>query len=316
VSESRPLLIVNPKAGTGRAGQAFAEARRVIERELGEVDVVYTERPRHATELAREAAMAKRATVVAVGGDGSIHEVVSGLMQARDEGFAETRLGLLGLGTGGDFRKTFGFEHRLSAYVAALADGQTKRIDVGRFRCEHADDGSPVEGYFANILSLGMGGLVDRYVHRTSRWLGGSAGYFVASARSLLEYTPARFEVRYELDDGEKRELVKSRMIAVCNGQYFGSGMHVAPMADASDGVFEVVDLGAASRLRFALDSSAIYTAKHLQSADVRHFRCRKIRFEPLDDTRTYLDVDGEALGRLPLEVEVVPSALELFVPS
>ncbi len=315
MSATRPLLIVNPKAGTGRAGESFALARRVIEAELGEVDVVYTERPKHATELAQQAARERRRTVVAVGGDGSIHEVVSGLMQARAEGHAETRLGLLGLGTGGDFRKSFGFEHKLSAYVAALADGQTKRIDVGKFSCAHADDGARVEGYFANILSIGMGGLVDRYVHSTSRWLGGSAGYFIASARSLLEYTPARLELRYELDEGEVREQVKSRMLAVCNGQYFGSGMHVAPMADTGDGVFEVVDLGAASRLRFAMSSSAIYTAKHLSSPDVRHFRCRRIRVETLESAPTYLDVDGEALGRLPVDIEIVPGALELFVP-
>src|SRR5207244_3327252 len=101
VAPMKPLLIVNPRSGGGRTGSAFESMRPVVERALGEVDVAMTERPRHAVDLAREAAQAGRETVVAVGGDGSIHEIVNGLMQARELGANWTRLGILGQGTGG-----------------------------------------------------------------------------------------------------------------------------------------------------------------------------------------------------------------------
>jgi YegS/Rv2252/BmrU family lipid kinase len=317
VSQDKPYLVVNPRSGGGRTGELFEAMRRPIERALGEVEVAFTERPRHAVELAREAALAGRRTVVAVGGDGSIHEVVNGLMQARDEGANTTRLGLVGMGTGGDFRKTLGIEHRLDRYCAAIAGGRTRAIDVGRF--SYADDaGAPAHAFFVNILSLGVGGLVDRYVADTSKALGGTVAYFAASLRGLVESALGQLECTIERDGETRTETIVTRSMAVCNGRYFGSGMHVAPMAEPDDGLFDVVDLGGASRLRFATLSSSIYSGTHLSRPGVRHFRCRKLTARLVNEDaadRFLLDVDGEPFGRLPVEIEVVPGALEVLVP-
>lgn len=317
VSNDKPYLVVNPRAGGGRTGKLFEAMRRPIERALGEVEVAFTERARHASELARDAALAGRTTVVAVGGDGSVHEVVNGLMQAAEQGAKGTRLGIIGMGTGGDFRKTLGLEHRLDHYCAAIVGGRTRAIDVGRFG--YADDaGAPAHAWFVNILSLGMGGLVDRYVAETTKALGGTVAYYVASVRGLVESGLGRLECTVELD-GETRtvELV-TRSLAVCNGRYFGSGMHVAPMAQPDDGLFEVIDLGGTSRLRFATLSSSIYAGTHLKHAEVKHFRCRKLTARLLNDDvadKFLLDVDGEPFGRLPVEIEVVRRAIEVLVP-
>src|SRR5262245_19742066 len=184
-----PLLIVNPGSGGGRTGRVFEQMRGPIERALGPVEVAFTERPRHAVDIARDATIEGRETVVAVGGDGSIHEVVTGLMQARERGQSATKLGIIGQGTGGDFRRTLGLEHRLDRYCAAIAEGKTRRIDVGRF--SHASADNDLDGahaaWFVNILSIGIGGLVDRYVAETSKALGGTVAYFAASLRGLID---------------------------------------------------------------------------------------------------------------------------------
>ena len=108
-------------------------------------------------------------------------------------------------------------------------------------------------------------------------------------------------------------------MIAVCNGRFFGSGMKVAPMAEPDDGVFEIVSLGAASKLRFAIESSTrIYSGDHIGKEGIVHLRCDKIRVELVNtavDARFLLDVDGEPLGRLPMDIEMVPGAIEVLVP-
>lgn len=110
-----------------------------------------------------------------------------------------------------------------------------------------------------------------------------------------------------------------SRQLSICNGQFFGSGMHVAPMATLDDGIFEVVDLGDAPMLKFALDSGAIYSGKHMQNPKTTHLRAQKLRLDLLDDRledRFLLDVDGEPLGRLPIQVEAMPGALEVLSPA
>jgi YegS/Rv2252/BmrU family lipid kinase len=317
-----PLLIVNPRSGGGRTGSMFDKMRGPIERALGPVDVALTERSRHAVEIAREAALAGRETVVAVGGDGSVHEVVSGLMEAREQrGDAPltTRLGIIGQGTGGDFRKTLGIEHRLDRYCEVIAAGRSRPIDVGRFTYV-SHDGRSERGFFVNILSIGMGGLVDQYVAEMGKHLGGTAAYFFASLRAVFKNEVGVVRCSMRTGGGELREQVLStRVLAICNGRFFGSGMHAAPMAQPDDGVFEIIDLGSAPRLKFMLSSSKIYDGSHMKSPDVRHFRCDHIEVKLINEAvsdKFLLDVDGEPLGKLPITVDLIPNAIEVLAPS
>lgn len=317
-SDKRPLLIVNPRSGGGRTGRVFDQMRAPIERALGKFDAIFTERGRHAVEIARVAAQEGVPIVVAVGGDGSIHEVVNGLMEAREKGANATRLGIIGQGTGGDFRRTLGLEHRLDRYVAAIAGGKTRKIDVGRFTYM-GHDRTPGSAYFVNILSVGLGGLVDRLVADASRGLGGSFAYFTSSLRGLVESRLGVCQCTIHYKGETREEEITTRSLAICNGRYFGSGMMVAPMAEPDDGAFDVVDLGKASKVRFAMvSSSRIYKGEHIGHPDVRHFKCDKIEMvlknQDVAD-KFLLDVDGEPLGRLPLSIEVVPGAIEVLVP-
>jgi len=315
----KPLFIVNPRAGGGQTGRAIEGLLDVARKSLGDIDVSPTERPRHATDLAREAALAGREVVVAVGGDGSIHEVANGLMQAREQGATATSLGIVGQGTGGDFRKALGIEHRLDRYLATIASGVARPIDVGHFAYV-THDGREAEGYFVNILSVGMGGLVDAYVAQTTKAFGGTIAYFAASARAMVDSQLARLAITARDPSGQTRELeVDSRMLAICNGQFFGSGMHVAPMASLVDGKLDVVSIGGASLLSFARASGRIYSGRHLTEPGVEHFRCDRLTIELLggaDRALFCLDVDGEPLGRLPITVRVLPAALPVLLPA
>ncbi len=311
MSTLRPLVIVNPHSGGGRAGRTFPGVRTALERRLGDVDVVFTAQPEHAIDLARDAARAGTRLLVAVGGDGTLHEVANGVLDAGAQGAA---VGYVGQGTGGDFRRTLGLEHALDAYVDAIASGRERRVDVGRLRYR-ARDGSTRSRWFVNILSAGMGGLVDRYVSETTKALGGKAAYFWASARALVRCRRGRLRCQVSLAGDRHERQLDTYMIAICNGRYFGSGMHVAPMARPDDGRFEVVSMDAPGKLAFAAVSQRIYDGAHLSSPGVQHFACDRIAID-LDNEPArpvfLLDVDGEPLGGLPLEVELVPGALAL----
>jgi diacylglycerol kinase (ATP) len=329
----KPLLVVNPRSGGGATGRTFAAMRGTIERALGKVEVVMTEHAGHAIDLAREGAIAGHPLVIAIGGDGTIHEVVNGLLQAKTRtrvGAADatgwlgqspktagygtkaesTELAIIGQGTGGDFKRTLGLEHRLDRYVDTIASGRRRTIDVGKFV-----GGGKSSHYFVNILSVGMGGLVDRYVADAPRVFGGKAAYFGASLKALLNARLGNVRVTVTNDGTTEEQVVRSFMIAICNGKYFGGGMKVAPMAELDDGKLELVALGATSKLGFAMTSGSIYSGAHMGQAGTVHLRGQKFRLELVNDDAKnvyLLDVDGEPMGGLPLEVEIVPKALVL----
>jgi diacylglycerol kinase (ATP) len=303
-----PLVIVNPRAGAGRSGRAFDSVRRGLERKLAHVDVAFTTHPGHAIELARDGVRDGRSLLVAVGGDGTLHEVANGLLDAG----GGAALGFVAQGTGGDFRRTLGIPHRLDAYVDAIAEGRDRPIDAGRLRYR-APDGAERSRWFVNIVSAGMGGLVDRYVAEGSRALGGSAAYFLAGVRALVQCQRARLRCSVGLGGERSERRIDSFMIAICNGAYFGGGMHVAPMAVPDDGRFDVVSMDATSKIAFAAVSRRIYAGRHLSAPGVQHFTCDRVAID-LESERArdvfLLDVDGEPLGGLPIDVELVPRAL------
>ena len=309
----KPLVILNPHSQGGKTGEQAGELARVIERYVGALEVALTEAPRHAVALAEEAARDRRSTVIAVGGDGTIHEVANGLMRAGLPANELPKLGVVGQGTGGDFRKTLEIEHRLDRYCEAIVRGVTRSVDVGRFSYR-SKAGTEEEAYFINILSVGMGGLVDEYVAGSQ--MSGTMAYFGASARALMKSEVGILDcVVHRAGEVEERRIV-TRQVAICNGRFFGGGMEVAPMAVATDGLFDVVSLGAASRLKFAIGSLAIYSGSHIDKPDVEVFRCDRIdiTLQNVDIQDIFpLDVDGEPLGTLPISIQLVPGAIQVY---
>lgn len=312
----RPLLVVNPASGGGRTGKTFESLRATIQASLGDVTVAFTERRGHAIELARKGVRDGHPLVIAVGGDGTFHEVVNGVLDEAEAGGSKVQVGLIAQGTGGDFRKSLGLEHRLDHYLAALASGRTRAIDVGRVTYRDRD-GSDKKRWFVNILSAGMGGLVDKYVAEAPSFLGGKAAYYAASLGALIKTREGRVRAKLTLDGASSERRVRSFMIAVCNGQYFGGGMQVAPMAKVDDGRFEVVSMGAASKLAFLAYSNKIYSGGHLREPGVEHFACEALELDlENDDVRDVFlnDIDGEPLGGLPLRIEMHHGALTVRV--
>jgi diacylglycerol kinase (ATP) len=311
VSRLPPLLVANPLSGGGRAGRTLGDIHAVVERRLGPVDLALTSRPGHGIDLARDGVREGRTVVIALGGDGTLHEVANGVL---DAGGGAT-VGYIGQGTGGDFARTLGMRHRLDAYVETIASGRERSIDVGKLRYR-ALDGETRTRWFVNILSAGMSGLADRYVSETTKAVGGTAAYFLASLRALAACRRGRLCCNVSLRDQRSERAISTYMIAICNGRYFGAGMQVAPMAAPDDGRFEVVSMDAASKLAFVVYSRRIYAGTHLSTPGVQHFSCDRIAMDlENEDARGVflLDVDGEPVGGLPVEVELVPKALRVL---
>ncbi len=325
----RPLVIANPSAGRGRTGRDLSHLVSALRDALGELDVVTTAGARQATELAAAAVGERRPLVVSLGGDGTLHEVVNGLMQARGalpgapvEAAALPALGVIATGTGGDFGRALGIAARVEDYLAALAGGHERALDVGLARFAGAD-GAPLERYWINVLSAGVGGLVDRYAAGAPAVLGGRIAYAQAALRGIVMCRRVRLRCRVALPDGAASErLLDSHAVAICNGTTFGGGMRIAPMARPDDGLLEVIAFETRTRWRLMGRFLTVYAGTHTSEPGVHHFTCRALRLEPLDPPARPprggvfpLDVDGEALGDVPLDVSLIGHALRVRAP-
>lgn len=304
-------MIVNPRASGSRTGRAFAGLEATARRALGPLDTCVTERRGHAVELARAAAEEGRPLIVAVGGDGTLSEVVNGVLGSRRP---EAAVGFIAQGTGGDFPRSLAIGSDPTACLEAIASGRERCVDVGLLTFRETDGGTG-QRYFLNIVSAGLGGLVDRYIAATPAWLGGRLGYYMAALRAIWLCPEAQLRCRLTLDTGPEEHRLRARVVAVCNGGSFGSGMLMAPMAKVDDGVLELISVTQPTRLHMLVRSRTIYDGSHLRLRGVEHLRCRRVELDVEDEAvRPHypLDVDGEALGLLPMAAEVVPRALVL----
>ena len=320
-------MIANPAAGRGRTGRDLSRLVAAVRGALGEADVVETGRRGDAAELAVAAVRDGRPLVVGLGGDGTLGEIVNGMLRAGyqgDGGRALPALGIVGTGTGGDFGRSLGIPHELGAYLAALRDGADRAVDVGRARFNGLD-GRPVERYWLNVLSAGIGGLVDRYTAAAPAFLGGRLAYAQATLRAIVTCRRVRLDCSYVDADGERHELpLDAHAVAVCNGRAFGGGMNIAPMARLDDGLLEVIAFQTETRWRLVRRFGTVYAGTHLLETGVTHFRCREIELRPAGPPAGRrpraglfpLDVDGDALGDVPVAIGIARAALRVRAPA
>ncbi len=302
----RAYIIVNPKAGNGRAGRTWPTCAHILKEVLGEeFEVHFTQRPGHAGELAQLAAAQGFEVVVAAGGDGTVNEVVNGLGEA----LARTRLGIISLGSGRDLVRTLGIPTDIRLAVHTLTAGAVRCIDLGRASfVDH--QGRQTQRLFVNVGDVGFSGAVVARVNRGGKALGGFLSYLGGLVSTLATYSNKLVHLTIdELID----EIVVVNAVVVANGQYFGSGMWVAPQARADDGLFEVAVIGDVGRLEVIGNVPRLYRGTLAEHPKVRYFRGRRVKVTSGD--QVLLDLDGEQPGRVPVTFDILPQALTCLVP-
>lgn len=308
----RTVLIVNPKSQGGRLGKRWIEIADTIGRAFP-FDAAITEGPGDATRLTREALRGGAERVVAIGGDGTINEVVNGFFDDEGKPIApEASFAVIPYGTGGDFRRTVQMPTELVEAAKVIAANHRRKIDVGRLAFT-ATGGARAVRMFANIASFGVSGVVDRMVNESQKKLGRLA-FAVATARATWSYKNQRVQLVF---DGADRVEATINTVAVANGRYFGGAMMVAPNAELDDGLFDVIAMGDFGFGDLLKSGRRLYQGTHLTMDKVTARRARVVEAEPIDPGAVIeLDVDGENPGRLPARFELVPSALTIVVPG
>jgi YegS/Rv2252/BmrU family lipid kinase len=304
-------VIVNPTSQNGATGRRWPELRAALDRVLDRWDNQFTLARGDATRLAKKAIDDGYEMIVCVGGDGTMQEVVTGLVNEEQQLIKkDIVLASVRQGTGGDFARYLGLSGKLPECVQHLAGTNTRPCDLGTIEYL-AHDGQTKRAAFLNIASFGLSGVVDDKVNNTSKALGGTISFFYGLSRALVAYKPQA--VKISVDD---QPFYEGPMVtcAMANGQYFGGGMRIASRAELDDGALDVV-VQTRSGLREIASVGDLYSGKVADWASVRYTKGRVVRAEPLAPSeRVLLDVDGEQPGMLPATVRVIPSAVRLKI--
>jgi diacylglycerol kinase (ATP) len=293
----RVALIVNPTSGKG-VGRAMGDETRRLLLEAGHdvVDVSGSDYQQARTR-AREAVADGVGTVVVVGGDGMVHLGVNLCAGTT------SRLAVVAAGTGNDFARNLGLPVRdPRGAVALLADGRTRKIDLGR-----VTHGVAGETWFGGVLGAGFDAVVNARAQRMT-WPRGQMRYNLAVMRELPVFRPIPYAVEL---DGHRLET-RAMLVAVANTTSFGGGMRVCPDADVTDGLFDVMIVHALSIPSFLRVFPKVYSGTHTTHPAVEIHRARRVRLEA---SGIHSQADGETFADLPIDAEVVPGALRVVAP-
>jgi YegS/Rv2252/BmrU family lipid kinase len=320
-----PLVVIaNPRSGRWKARAHLAGIERILTDAGLSYRIVRTTHPGHATEAARDALDRGERYLVAVGGDGTVHEVLNGMI-AGDRPVAEDAvLGVVSAGSGCDFARSFGLPGDAVEAARHLAGDDVRLIDVGKvtFRPGPAPGPGPgprpsrgsgsgsgsaeVTRYFANIAEAGLGGAVVSRTRRLPGFLGG-AKYFCGFWLTLPGFGPRT--VRLDADGQEFAGRAFNVVVANC--RFYGGGMQISPKSDPCDGALEVLVMTGPKSDAFTT-LPKVYRGTHLPHRNIAELRATRVRIEA--DPALEIEADGEILGTTPATFEVIPRAIRVKV--
>ncbi len=311
IALSKTAVILNPNAAGGRSIKQLPRIVRELDQWLDHpAKILVTEYPNHATELTKQALDQGCNLIVAVGGDGTANEVVNGWFNEDDQPIhPEAQLGFIPIGTGGDLRRTLEIPNKIDLASRLISCGHSRKIDVAKVSLL-SHEGRPLSRYFVNVVSFGMGGEVSVRAKNFISKMSGKLAFLYATAAVFLTYRGKRVHVTLDNDRESSLDLVVTN-VAIGNGRYHGGGMQPCPQALMDDGLLEVTTIRQLTTCEFIKDLPILYSDDVYRHPKIDHYRVTKLRAESEDVTR--VEVDGEALGRLPLEIEILPARLPVL---
>jgi diacylglycerol kinase (ATP) len=293
--------IVNPAAGSGRAGKRWPGYSRSLVAAGFTIQAHVTTGPGDATVMARQLAEQGAETILCVGGDGTTNEVVNGLIAEDLPVNPHTRLAVIPCGTGKDFARTLG-TRTVQATIQALHAGSSALVDVGRIQYLDSRTGHLETRYFANVADTGIGAATAARINASSKALGGLVSYLKGAVHSIVVYQP--WDVTVEVD-GALLYSGDAGMVVFANGRYFAGGMLVAPDASLCDGQLDMFVLELLPR---------VYRGKHIGRPGVRHVRGASATVR--SSAAMLVEMDGEQTGVAPITVSVARQALRVVGAS
>lgn len=296
------FIIANPAAGNGRVGRQWPHIEQLLQ-ELGfSYTVQFTKHRGHAVRLVDDAVLKGHRHIMGLGGDGTNHELVNGIMTQPHAPSTDIHYALLPIGTGNDWARTYQIPHDPRERLQQLLTGKTALQDVGKVR--YQADGQTLERYFANVAGMAYDAFLVKKLDRHR--LVSHLQYLLMVGRYLFEYRLLPARLRYV--DQMVEDFFYTINIGIC--PYSGGGMRLVPHAVPDDGLLAVTFARRLPKWEVLWQTPRFYNGTILEHPRISGFQTRRLVVEHMGDTPTLLEADGEFLGETPAEFSVLEKAL------
>jgi diacylglycerol kinase family enzyme len=246
---------------------------------------------------------------LAVGGDGTNHEVINGIIRQQTCPSTEITYGLIPIGTGNDWRRAYRIPGNIKTWISQIAQEKTVLQDIGRIT--YHLDGHKHSRYFTNVAGLAYDGFIARYISEKPARASNKFGYLFAVFKSLQQYKLQK--ARIEFENIRIEESCYTINAGIC--PYSGGGMRIVPHARPDDGLLALTIAGPLSKLGVLLNTPRFYNGHLDRHPKVDLFQTQQIKVTSLDERPIPVEADGEFLGYTPVEIEILPKILQVIVP-
>jgi YegS/Rv2252/BmrU family lipid kinase len=300
------LVIINPNAGRRKGERDWDQIRALLIHHNFDFQVVFTEQPRHAIQIARQYIEAGFLKIIVVGGDGTLNEVINGLFLQSKYPTTAITLGMITVGTGNDWGRMLKIPLNYEQAIITIKECRTFVQDAGMVRYQIGGDKE--DRYFVNIAGLGFDAIVTKKANRLKeRGRGGPFLYFANIFSSLLRYRYVNAWIN--IDGHNIKNQIFSMNIGI--GKYNGGGMMQVPGAIADDGLFDLTVIKRISKPDVILSLRKLYNGSIVRHPKVDTYTGKSITID--SDTKIHLETDGESLGHTPLEFQIIPMSVQVI---
>lgn len=303
------FFVVNPASAGGKTKNLWPHIKALAERENAEFGFYLTSHRMDASRIAARALKEGYKKIIAVGGDGTLNEVLNGFWDGTRKISHDSCLGYFPSGTGEDFSRTLGIEKlSVETQTERILNAPGTLIDIGEVHFQKGD-GSLATRKFINESSVGFGANVTELVNRSNKIFGGKASFFAGVLRSLFFLKNHAVRIK---TDGRDFFEGKALITAVTNGKYFGGSMMISPKAMIDDGFFDVVVVRDMNRKEILRDIGSIYSGNHLSNPKVMSVRCKTLSVQ--SEEKVFLEMDGEPVGLIDAEFKLLEKEIRFLL--
>lgn len=298
------FVIVNPTAGNGAANKKWNLVFNELIKENFDFDFEITQYKKHASALIKKAIDQGITKFICVGGDGTLHNMVNGILTLNPQNISEIKIGIIPIGTGNDWVKTYKISKDYKKAIKTIKAEFTLKQDIGKLLIH--ENNSTV--YFNNLAGIGFDGYVVNKVHKYKNL--GFLAYLTGALISIAGYKKSKLKIKFNAVEIKEKTLML--LIGIC--KYSGGGMQLTQNTDATDGLFDISHINKISLLTLLGNIGGLFNGKITHHKLVKNYKTSKIELTVLDTQKTYIQADGELVGSGSFEAEIIPKALHFIV--
>lgn len=299
------FVIVNPTSGNGASKKKWLVINKELIQQNFKIEVVFTAYKKHSIKLVEIAIKKGFKNFICVGGDGTLHNIVNGILSFNPTNISEIKIGVIPIGTGNDWVKTYNISSNFKKAITIIKNEKTLKQDIGKISINSTNK----TVYFNNLAGIGFDGYVVNEVYKYKKL--GFLAYLVGTLISLISYKKSFLEISFN------KTVLKGKCLMVLIGicKYSGGGMQLTKNPNSTDGLLDISYIKDLTLLTILNNIQSLFNGKITNHKLINTYKASTLKINVLDNNKSYIQADGELIGSGDFLVSILPKAINFIIP-